>query len=151
MATVSAEGLKPKESFGEVDEEDKSALQNVGAPAIKKAPTFLRADLLDLADLDAALEKHLSRSTSRAAQGQPRPVEEWELDTTKVILKNVIAQGTYGTVHKGVYDGKDVAGSPKPDFAEFPCLDYIQSASKQHFHFDIDPLPPPLELLESST
>lgn len=108
MGTVS-DDVKPRDSQPEVDEEEKAALRNVGTPSMKKAPSFLRADLIDLANLDAALEKHLNRST-RGAPGPPRPVEEWELDTTKLLLNNVIAQGTYGTVHRGVYDSKDVAG-----------------------------------------
>eukprot|EP00246_Nothoceros_aenigmaticus_P001306 TRINITY_DN11814_c0_g1_i1.p1 TRINITY_DN11814_c0_g1~~TRINITY_DN11814_c0_g1_i1.p1 ORF type:complete len:224 (+),score=37.37 TRINITY_DN11814_c0_g1_i1:135-806(+) len=97
-----------KESKPEVDEVDKAALQNVGTVLTKKTSSFVRADLVNLANLDAAFEKHLNRST-RGTPGQPRPVEEWELDPTKLLLKNVIAQGTYGTVHRGVYDGKDVA------------------------------------------
>ncbi|XP_026384332.1 serine/threonine-protein kinase STY13-like isoform X3 [Papaver somniferum] len=35
--------------------------------------------------------------------------EEWEIDLSKLRIKNVIANGTYGTVYKGVYDGQDVA------------------------------------------
>lgn len=35
---------------------------------------------------------------------------EWEIDPSKLIIKSVIARGTFGTVHRGVYDGQDVAG-----------------------------------------
>ncbi|OAY82700.1 Serine/threonine-protein kinase HT1 [Ananas comosus] len=35
--------------------------------------------------------------------------EEWEIDPSKLIIKSVIARGTFGTVHRGVYDGHDVA------------------------------------------
>ncbi|KAG6543708.1 hypothetical protein Mapa_014892 [Marchantia paleacea] len=69
---------------------------------------YVRADLLNLADLDAALEKHLSiRNRTAAVSG--RKLKDWEIDPSKLILKNVIAQGTYGTVHRGTYDGQDVA------------------------------------------
>ncbi|KAI3995064.1 hypothetical protein MKX01_020836 [Papaver californicum] len=35
--------------------------------------------------------------------------EEWEIDLSKLSMKDVIAHGTYGVVYKGVYDGQDVA------------------------------------------
>ncbi|CAI0455963.1 unnamed protein product [Linum tenue] len=34
---------------------------------------------------------------------------EWEIDPAKLIIKSVIARGTFGTVHRGIYDGLDVA------------------------------------------
>ena len=36
--------------------------------------------------------------------------QEWEIDPAKLLIKSVIARGTFGTVHRGVYDGQDVAG-----------------------------------------
>lgn len=35
---------------------------------------------------------------------------DWEIDPAKLIIKSVIARGTFGTVHRGIYDGQDVAG-----------------------------------------
>ncbi|KAM5572065.1 hypothetical protein ABKV19_012238 [Rosa sericea] len=35
--------------------------------------------------------------------------QEWEIDPSKLIIKTVIARGTFGTVHRGIYDGQDVA------------------------------------------
>ncbi|XP_031265328.1 serine/threonine-protein kinase STY13 isoform X2 [Pistacia vera] len=35
--------------------------------------------------------------------------QEWEIDPSKLIIKGAIARGTFGTVHRGVYDGQDVA------------------------------------------
>ncbi|XP_057761687.1 serine/threonine-protein kinase STY13-like [Arachis stenosperma] len=35
--------------------------------------------------------------------------QEWEIDPSNLIIKGVIARGTFGTVHRGVYDGQDVA------------------------------------------
>nr|XP_009757902.1 PREDICTED: RAF proto-oncogene serine/threonine-protein kinase-like [Nicotiana sylvestris] len=39
----------------------------------------------------------------------PRQRYDWEIDTSKLIIKSVLARGTFGTVHRGVYDGLDVA------------------------------------------
>jgi hypothetical protein len=36
--------------------------------------------------------------------------QEWEIDPAKLIIKTAIARGTFGTVHRGFYDGHDVAG-----------------------------------------
>lgn len=42
--------------------------------------------------------------------------KEWEIDPAKLTVKSVIARGTFGTVHRGVYDGLDVAGgSTRPE------------------------------------
>jgi hypothetical protein len=46
--------------------------------------------------------------------------QEWEIDPPKLIVKTVLARGTFGTVHRGIYDGQDVAG---------------QSLSLTHFQF----------------
>ncbi|TKY55190.1 Serine/threonine-protein kinase HT1 [Spatholobus suberectus] len=35
--------------------------------------------------------------------------QEWEIDPSKLIIKSVIARGTFGKVHRGVYDTQDVA------------------------------------------
>ena len=36
--------------------------------------------------------------------------QDWEIDPSKLLIKSVIARGTFGTVHRGIYDGQDVAG-----------------------------------------
>ncbi|RDY11213.1 Serine/threonine-protein kinase HT1, partial [Mucuna pruriens] len=36
--------------------------------------------------------------------------QDWEIDPSNLIIKTVIARGTFGTVHRGIYDGQDVAG-----------------------------------------
>ncbi|GJN15303.1 hypothetical protein PR202_gb02202 [Eleusine coracana subsp. coracana] len=41
-------------------------------------------------------------------QSRPRR-EDWEIDPAKLVVKGVIARGTFGTVHRGIYDGQDVA------------------------------------------
>ncbi|PVH38327.1 hypothetical protein PAHAL_5G230600 [Panicum hallii] len=91
---------------------------------------FVRADQIDLKSLDEQLERHLGRPAERgvglasgtgnrrgdSARLGPEELtplrrcrEDWEIDPAKLIIKGVIARGTFGTVHRGVYDGQDVA------------------------------------------
>ncbi|XP_023004859.1 serine/threonine-protein kinase HT1-like [Cucurbita maxima] len=93
---------------------------------------FVRADQIDLKSLDEQLERHLNRaltmeknkkkdedgnsfltsaamSRSRSTKVAAKERLEWEIDPSKLIIKSVIARGTFGTVHRGVYDGLDVA------------------------------------------
>ncbi|KAI3761359.1 hypothetical protein L1987_51773 [Smallanthus sonchifolius] len=100
---------------------------------------FVRADKIDLKSLDEQLERHLSKvwtmenskkkqpetefSTASAATATAtataafRPSsksaatkrQEWEIDPSNLIIKSVLARGTFGTVHRGIYDGIDVA------------------------------------------
>jgi hypothetical protein len=101
---------------------------------------YVRADQIDLKSLDEQLQRHLSRActmeknknkkdgdhegegdieeTPRLANNNNSPTiarQEWEIDPSKLIIKSVIARGTFGTVHRGIYDGQDVAGT-------FPCV-----------------------------
>ncbi|EPS65163.1 hypothetical protein M569_09615 [Genlisea aurea] len=82
---------------------------------------FLRADQIDLKSLDDQLQRHLSRALSldkskqwkqQDGGGGIRDVRlrnEWEIDPSKLFIKSIIARGTFGTVHRGTYDGQDVA------------------------------------------
>lgn len=81
-----------------------------GAGSISNKAMVFRADKIDLKSLDIQLEKHLSRVWSRNI-GSPKPNEDWEIDLSKLDLKNVVAHGTYGTVYRGTYDTQDVAGN----------------------------------------
>ncbi|EOA32012.1 hypothetical protein CARUB_v10015255mg [Capsella rubella] len=45
----------------------------------------------------------------RSTEVAGRSRREWEIDPSKLIIKSVIARGTFGTVHRGLYDGQDVA------------------------------------------
>lgn len=75
---------------------------------------FVRADQIDLKSLDEHLDRHLSRAWTmeqrKEEERRERRREEWEIDTSKLVIKGAIARGTFGTVHRGVYDGQDVAG-----------------------------------------
>ncbi|CAI9787291.1 unnamed protein product [Fraxinus pennsylvanica] len=91
----------------------------------KSSDGFVRADQIDLKSLDE-LERHLNRAwtmeknkkTNQEISTTPtttttiarRKRFEWEIDPSKLIVKGVIARGTFGTVHRGIYDGQDVAG-----------------------------------------
>ncbi|KAL9243155.1 hypothetical protein vseg_017079 [Gypsophila vaccaria] len=89
---------------------------------------FVRADQIDLKSLDEQLERHLSRALTMEktkkkddhdlafdsphtsnSNSNNATRHDWEIDASKLIIKSVIARGTFGTVHRGVYDGIDVA------------------------------------------
>ncbi|KAJ8753623.1 hypothetical protein K2173_022864 [Erythroxylum novogranatense] len=95
---------------------------------------FVRADQIDLKSLDDQLERHLNKvwtmeKNKKDDDGNPnaaagsvtvgpakvgaatfkRERQDWEIDPFKLVIKSVIARGTFGTVHRGVYDGQDVA------------------------------------------
>lgn len=86
---------------------------------------YVRADQIDLKSLDEQLQRHLSRAwtmeknKNKEEEKGARPAvtrQEWEIDPSKLIIKSVIARGTFGTVHRGIYDGQDVAGTGKSSF-----------------------------------
>nr|CAD1828051.1 unnamed protein product [Ananas comosus var. bracteatus] len=67
---------------------------------------FFRADEIDLKSFDIQLENKLNKGKGSVLQ---RPKEEWEIDLSKLELRYLVAQGTYGTLYRGTYDGQDVA------------------------------------------
>ncbi|XP_074567460.1 serine/threonine-protein kinase 52-like [Curcuma longa] len=69
---------------------------------------FFRADQIDLKSLDIQLEKQISKAWSKG-KADSRPKEGWEIELSKLEIRYVLAQGTYGTVYRGTYDGRDVA------------------------------------------
>ncbi|CAA2979116.1 serine threonine- kinase HT1-like [Olea europaea subsp. europaea] len=101
----------------------------------KNSDGFVRADQIDLKSLDEQLERHLNRTWTmekNKKNQEDSPIAaattttttattigggaasrtqryEWEIDPSKLIIKGVIARGTFGTVHRGIYDGQDVA------------------------------------------
>ncbi|CAA6665498.1 unnamed protein product [Spirodela intermedia] len=67
---------------------------------------FVRADQIDL----RKIRKQEGGGGSRGRSGgAAREKPEWEIDPSKLVIKGAIARGTFGTVHRGVYDGLDVA------------------------------------------
>ncbi|KAF3340601.1 putative plastidic glucose transporter 2 isoform X2 [Carex littledalei] len=91
-----------------------------GASKLKQSRSFdgndayIRADKIDLTTLDIQLEKHYTKGWTKdkaaSGGGAPQgPREDWEIDPLKLEIRYVIAHGTYGTVYRGTYDGRDVA------------------------------------------
>lgn len=83
---------------------------------------YVRADQIDLKSLDEQLQRHLTRAWTTEKNKKKKEEEEsggrsnqtrqeWEIDPSKLIVKSVIARGTFGSVHRGIYDGQDVAGT----------------------------------------
>ncbi|XAR49073.1 Dual-specificity kinase [Bertholletia excelsa] len=87
---------------------EKQAVLSNGTANFGSKDMIFRADKVDLKNLDAQLDKHLSRVWSRNVGGQ-RLKEEWEIDPSKLNLRYLVARGTYGTVYRGTYDNQDVA------------------------------------------
>lgn len=85
-----------------------SALKDAGN--VSKKEMVFRADKIDFKNWDVQLDKHLSRIFSKNTEVQANK-EDWEIDLSKLEIRYVFAQGTYGTVYRGVYDGQDVAGN----------------------------------------
>ncbi|XP_019155067.1 PREDICTED: serine/threonine-protein kinase HT1-like [Ipomoea nil] len=78
--------------------------------SISSKDMIFRADKIDLKSLDVHLEKHFSRVLSRNLENQNHvPQEDWEIDPSKLEIRYLVAQGTYGTVYRATYDSKDVA------------------------------------------
>ncbi|XP_048334113.2 serine/threonine-protein kinase STY13 isoform X2 [Ziziphus jujuba] len=79
-----------------------------GTGSLNSKDMVFRADKIDLKNLDIQLEKHLSRVLTRNTDPQ-KPEEEWAIDLSKLDIRYVVAQGTYGIVYRGTYDNQDVA------------------------------------------
>ncbi|KAK7280088.1 hypothetical protein RJT34_25150 [Clitoria ternatea] len=69
---------------------------------------IFRGDMYDLKSLDVELEKYVSNSFSKSIEAKMHK-EEWEIDLSKLRILFLVANGAYGTVYKGTYDGQDVA------------------------------------------
>lgn len=93
---------------------------------------------IDIQSLDQQLARHLDRlcsmekkkkeKTKELLDGQESQVirdnntrvvaaikpakeeEEWQIVPDKLVVKQVFAHGTFGSVHRGLYDGQQVAG-----------------------------------------
>lgn len=88
------------------------SLSDKSVGSISSKDMIFRADKIDLKSLDLQLEKHLSKVWSKnlETQSSQKPREVWEIDPTKLELRYLVAQGTYGIVYRSTYDGRDVAG-----------------------------------------
>lgn len=68
---------------------------------------YLRADTVDFSKWDLHMGQSSSATSSAARK---TPMQEWEIDLSKLDMNHVLARGTYGTVYRGVYAGQQVAG-----------------------------------------
>ena len=91
---------------------------------------FVRADQIDLKSLDEQLERHLSRALTIEKNKKKEPEStqshDWEVDASKLIIKAVIARGTFGTVHRGIYNALDVAGLPFLSILFFLLIHFLR-------------------------
>lgn len=109
MDLTTKDDLGVVDSLRKSDNEEGSVNSKVkGTGSLSSKDMLFRADKIDLKSLDMQLEKHLSWVWSR--NESQRPKEEWEIDLSKLDMRNLIAQGTYGSVYRGTYDNQDVAG-----------------------------------------
>ncbi|CAN1808043.1 Serine/threonine-protein kinase STY13 [Linum perenne] len=103
-----------------------------GTGSVSSKDMIFRADRIDLKSLDVQLEKHLSRVWSRSTTDKARPKEEWEIDLSKLDIKNQIARGTYGIVYKGTYDNQTVA-----DWGEDGMFTVSEAAIRASFRQEV--------------
>lgn len=111
MDSRTSEGVGSDQTTKKLDSQSEimdSKVENKGSVSSKDM--IFRADKIDLKNLDIQLEKHLSRVLTRNNDTE-RPQEEWAIDLSKLDIKYVVAQGTYGIVYRGTYDNQDVAGN----------------------------------------
>ncbi|KAJ4838156.1 hypothetical protein Tsubulata_046192 [Turnera subulata] len=71
------------------------------------------AAAMDMKGLDA-LDRHLDRlwriqKDNKERQQPQRPPKEWVMDPAKLLVKHAIGRGAFSQVHRGVYEGQDVA------------------------------------------
>lgn len=75
---------------------------------------------IDLKKMDEQLSRlynrtpwKLQKSTeiSEEFRQKEKLEEEWEIDPSKLIIEEVIGRGAYACVHRGHYNGQEVAGT----------------------------------------
>ena len=60
---------------------------------------------------DKGMQKQQNLEDNEKKKVRFTETQDWEIDPSKLIIKQVIAPGAFGTVHRGIYDGQDVAGN----------------------------------------
>ncbi|KAH9612934.1 hypothetical protein KSS87_017135, partial [Heliosperma pusillum] len=89
-------------------EKNDSGSKLKGKGSLSSSEMMVRADTIDLKNLDMQLDQRLNTLWSKTADAR-RPKEEWEIDLSKLELKHCVARGTYGSVYRGTYGDQDVA------------------------------------------
>ncbi|CAM0949012.1 unnamed protein product [Alopecurus aequalis] len=67
---------------------------------------YFRADLFPLDSLDIEVEKKTIAKLQR--DRGDAPLEPWEIDLAKLEVHKLISPGTFGSVYRATYDGRDV-------------------------------------------
>ncbi|KAL2321853.1 hypothetical protein Fmac_026232 [Flemingia macrophylla] len=67
------------------------------------------ADHVNVHTTNSATASPTASKKHGAAVNFKKRKQDWEIDPSKLIIKTAIARGTFGTVHRGVYDTQDVA------------------------------------------
>lgn len=68
---------------------------------------------IDIKKMDEQLTEFIDRAWSinkNVKMEGEKVKEDWEIDPCKLTVKETIAKGSFASVHKGTYDGQDVAG-----------------------------------------
>ena len=74
---------------------------------------YIRADMFDLDSLDVEVDKKAFAKLVAMEKQRDRgdePVEPWEIDLAKLEVHQLISPGTFGSVYRATYDGRDVLG-----------------------------------------
>lgn len=69
---------------------------------------------IDIKKLDEQLQRHLDKvliieEKKKKKKKEQETVYEWKIDPEKLVLKGAFAHGTFATVHRGLYNGQEVA------------------------------------------
>ncbi|KAE8806034.1 Serine/threonine-protein kinase HT1 [Hordeum vulgare] len=84
----------------------------LGGGGKMEAETYIRADMIDLEELDLEKQREsIAKTLALEKQRQKdnhRPMAPWEIDLAKLTVHRRIAPGTFGSVYRATYDGKDV-------------------------------------------
>lgn len=92
-----------------LDEQLQRHLSRVRSMEMNKNPSTDSIPAVSTYSSSSSVKGDEFNRVPRRTQG-PTTRQEWEIDPSKLIIKSVIARGTFGTVHRGIYDGLDVAG-----------------------------------------
>lgn len=98
--TRAFDNIKPK-----ITKEKSLASKVMDVGSISDRKLYVRADKIDWKTLEdvESVKKQIRRLWIDKK-------EEWQIDSSKLDLRYVIAKGTYATIYRGVYGDQDVAG-----------------------------------------
>lgn len=106
MSTVKLQSAQINEAFNlpplpQLRSVDQNLIQYIGTVDIQESVKVAQERATSLNNDD---------TTSLEEDYVPNKKYTWEIDPKKLVLKEFLARGTYGSVHRGIFDGKEVAG-----------------------------------------